>query len=71
MVLLESNTGSVKTCIRELTQIDYAIGMLMMDPVETKNLVTQVRKMPILIRDAFYWNKFYMFVTGVRKIEEA
>ena len=50
--------------------IDNAIGMLMMDPVATKNLVTQIGKMPILIRDAYYWNKFYMFVTGVRKIED-
>lgn len=50
--------------------IDNAIGMLMMDSVATKNLVTQIGKMPILIRDAFYWNKFYMFVTGVRKIED-
>ncbi len=42
----------------------------MMDPVATKNLVTQVRKMPILIRDAFYRNEFYMFVTGIRKLKK-
>lgn len=59
---------SIKDNCTEL--IDNAIGMLMMDPVATKNLVMQIGKMPVLIRDAFYWNKFYMFVTGIRKIEE-
>lgn len=50
--------------------IDNAIGTLMLDPVATKNLVEKIANMPTLIREAIYWNKFYMFVTGVREIEE-
>lgn len=50
--------------------IDNAIGMLMLDPVATKNFTTQIAKMPIMIRDAIYWNKFYMFVTGINKIQD-
>lgn len=34
--------------------IDNAIGTLMMDPIATKNLVAQIGKMPILIREAYY-----------------
>ena len=49
--------------------IDYAIGTLMLDPVATKKLVKEIRNMPTLIKEAFYWNKFYMFVTGVRQTE--
>lgn len=50
--------------------IDNAIGTLMLDPVATKNLVEKIGNMPTLIKEAIYWNKFYMFVTGVREIEE-
>lgn len=50
--------------------IDNAIGMLMLDPVATKNFTVQIAKMPIMIRDAIYWNKFYMFVTGINKIQD-
>lgn len=50
--------------------IDNAIGTLMLDPVAAKNLASIIRKMPILIKDAIYWNKFYMFIMGVKKIED-
>lgn len=46
--------------------IDNAIGMLTLDPVAIKNLTTQMVKMPIIIRDAIYWSKFYM----INKIQE-
>lgn len=49
--------------------IDNAIGTLMLDPIAMKNLTLQLRKIPTMIRDAIYWNKFYMFVTGVKQIE--
>lgn len=50
--------------------IDNAIGTLMLDPVAAKNLASIIGKMPILIKDAIYWNKFYMFIMGVKKIED-
>lgn len=50
--------------------IDNAIGMLTLDPVAIKNLTTQMVKMPIIIRDAIYWSKFYMFILGINKIQE-
>ena len=44
--------------------------MLTLDPVAIKNLTTQMVKMPIIIRDAIYWSKFYMFILGINKIQE-
>ena len=50
--------------------IDNAIGTLMLDPVAVKNLASSIRNMPTLIKEAIYWNKFYMFVIGVKQIED-
>lgn len=50
--------------------IDNAIGTLMQDPDAAKKLADSIRKMPVLIKDAIYWNKFYMFVIGVKKVED-
>lgn len=50
--------------------IDNAIGTMMMDPVAIKNLVKIIGSMPTLIREAIYWNKFYMFVKGIRRVED-
>lgn len=50
--------------------VENAIGTLINDPTATGKLIIQIREMPMIIRDGYYWNKFYMFVTGVRKIEE-
>lgn len=63
-----SDKFDIKDNFTEL--IDNAIGMLTLDPVAIKNLTTQMVKMPIIIRDAIYWSKFYMFILGINKIQE-
>lgn len=50
--------------------IDYAIDMLMQDSEAEKRLFIEISKRPILIKEAIYWNKFKMFVEGVKKIED-
>lgn len=62
------NELNIKDNCAEL--VDNAIGMLMLDPIAAKNLIIQIAKSPIVIRDAIYWNKLYMFVTGINKIQE-
>lgn len=63
-----SDKFDIKDNFTEL--IDNAIGMLTLDPIAIKNLTTQMVKMPIIIRDAIYWSKFYMFILGINKIQE-
>lgn len=50
--------------------LDNMIGMLMLDPIAYKNFAKQIAKMPFLIKDAYYWSKFHLFVTGVKSAEK-
>ena len=50
--------------------LDNMIGMLMLDPIAYKNFAKQIAKMPFLIKDACYWSKFHLFVTGVKSAEK-
>lgn len=50
--------------------LDNMIGMLMLDPIAYKNFANQIAKMPFLIKDAYYWSKFHLFVTGVKSAEK-
>ena len=50
--------------------LDNMIGMLMLDPIAYKNFAKQIAKMPFLIKDAYYWSKFHLFVTGVKNAEK-
>lgn len=50
--------------------IDNAIGTMMLDLVSAKKLMEFIKSMPILIREAIYWNKFYMFVKGIKRVED-
>lgn len=49
--------------------LDNMIGMLMSDPSAYKNLAKQMLQIPFLIKDAYYWNKFNLFVTGIKNAE--
>ena len=49
--------------------LDNMIGMLMIDPIARKNFAKQIAQMPFLIRDAYYWSKFNLFVTGIKNAE--
>ena len=49
--------------------VDNMIGMLMLNPISYKNFVKQISQMPFLIKDAYYWSKFYLFVTGIKNAE--
>lgn len=53
-----------------IEMIDNAIGTLMLDPIATKSLINQIRKTPALIRETIYWNKFYLFVKGIKQIQD-
>ena len=50
--------------------LDNMIGMLMLDPIAYKNFAKQIAKMPFLIKDAYYWSKFHLFVTRVKSAEK-
>lgn len=50
--------------------LDNMIGMLMLDPIAYKKFAKQIAKMPFLIKDACYWSKFHLFVTGVKSAEK-
>lgn len=50
--------------------VDNMIGMLMFDPIAYKNSAKQIFKMPLLIKDAYYWSKFHLFVIGVKNAEK-
>jgi hypothetical protein len=49
--------------------IDLAIGSLLLDPISIKNLGKEIATFPMQVRDAIYWNKFYMFIAGVQNIQ--
>ena len=50
--------------------IDNALGVLVNDPISIKNFALQILNMPMMIRDAFYWKKFFMFLSGVKSIQD-
>lgn len=45
--------------------IENTIGALSADPIACKNLVQYIIKLPISLREQFFWNKFYRFLNGV------
>ena len=50
--------------------VDSMIGMLAFDPTSYTKFAEQIVKMPLRIKNAWYWHKFYLFVTGVKSAEE-
>lgn len=62
--------NEIKTNSKSSDIIDEAIGGLSLDPASIAKLVLHIAETPVIIRDSIYWNKFWMFITGVKIIEE-
>ncbi len=63
------------TIQKELTNnisniIDSLITILFADKAEVIKLIKKFAKTPCIMKEVFYWNKFYMFLSGIKQIEE-
>lgn len=64
---IQKSFGEIKKQIIEL--IFIAIDGKSLSPSIVKNLAMEIAKMPIKIKDAIFWNKFYLFLSGVNEIQ--
>ena len=56
-------SDEMKTLGKEIAE--SAIGALSADPLAYKNLVQLIVKLPLSLREQFFWNKFYNFLHGI------
>ncbi len=56
-------SGETKELGKDLAE--NVVGALCLDPIAYKNLVQLVIKIPMSLREQFFWNKYYNFLKGV------
>ena len=50
--------------------IDDLIEALTLDISSIKNLLLKIKNTPMYFKEAWYWTKFYMFITGLKNIKD-
>lgn len=50
--------------------VDNMLESLGLNCIAKKNLAMQLIKMPFLMKDAFYWYKFHLFISGISEGEK-
>ena len=67
----EIETTIQKKLINNISNIiDSLITILFADKAEVIKLIKDFAKTPCIMKEVFYWNKFYMFLSGIKQIEE-